>query len=1028
MAGGERVPGPYSSSEYQALYECLFEHGPDAILLGRPDGTMLRANPAACRLFGGTEKDLIRAGRGLVVDTPSFQEMLARRAGAGLVHGLLLHRRLDGSTFLAEVTSTTVPAPGEAACAFTIVREVSEREQARRGLEGSEARLREVLDASSDGFWERDAAAGTIFLSARMNEILGLPPVDRIATDREFFGRIHPDDRAEPGQVHEALMARRIDRFTSDYRIRHEDGAWRWVRSRGKVAARDAAGTPLRIIGTITDIDAQKASEEALQAREAKLRAYLESPAVGVVLTEGGGQIAEVSDHFCGMLGYTREELAGRSWRDLTHPEDVEADLAFVRRLAAGQIQAFAREKRYLRKDGGLVCALTSVSSSRAPDGSLRWTIAIVQDISERKRAEEVVASSERRYRQLYEGLPDGFVRVAMDGTILEMNEAFCRMVGHTPDELRRMRYQDLTPERWHAFEARILAEQLRSKGHVDPYEKEYRRKDGSVFPVDLRVFLAREDGQQLTAWAVVRDITNRKRAEDELRASEARLRRVMEGSSDGYYEIDAATRQVRFSPRYAEIHGLPEGTTELPLDDLAGRNLPTDLEWMRRDMDALRDGPMDRFRWEHQMRLPDGSTRWVESRGKVVERGADGRALRISGTVSDIQKRKRAEEALRESEARFRALADDAPVGIFQADARGSNTYLNEAGAWMLGLERGGAIGNAWEKNLHPDDDRVRREWYAASGSGAPFLTECRFRRPDGTTTLVRAQARALRDAGGQTAGHMGVLLDVTEERALATNLAVSSRLAALGTLVAGVAHEINNPLAGSLASQELAIEDVRGMRDALRSGDAADREALVRQLDEVLEAIVDARAGGQRIARVVRDLGAFGKPDPRKVPVRLGDVAEESLRWLAASVSGTATVRLDVKDVPAVMASSGQLQQVVINLVTNAAKSIPAGRKGVVTLRVGPAGPGKACLEVEDNGEGISSEVMQRMFDPFFTTSEVGKGMGLGLPVCHAIVTAHGGTIAATSKPGVGSTFRVELPLAPEDAPAPGAGRASS
>jgi signal transduction histidine kinase len=116
----------------------------------------------------------------------------------------------------------------------------------------------------------------------------------------------------------------------------------------------------------------------------------------------------------------------------------------------------------------------------------------------------------------------------------------------------------------------------------------------------------------------------------------------------------------------------------------------------------------------------------------------------------------------------------------------------------------------------------------------------------------------------------------------------------------------------------------------------------------------------------------------------------------------------------VPPVLASSGQLQQVVINLVTNAAKSIPAGRKGVVTLRVGPAGPGRARLEVEDDGEGISPEVMQRMFDPFFTTSEIGKGMGLGLPVCHAIVTAHGGTIGATSTPGVGSTFRVELPVA--------------
>jgi signal transduction histidine kinase len=254
--------------------------------------------------------------------------------------------------------------------------------------------------------------------------------------------------------------------------------------------------------------------------------------------------------------------------------------------------------------------------------------------------------------------------------------------------------------------------------------------------------------------------------------------------------------------------------------------------------------------------------------------------------------------------------------------------------------------------------------------------------------------------------------MVDVSEQRAMQRRLAVASRLAAMGTLVAGVAHEINNPLAGALASQELALQDLREVRDVLAGAGPVERTVLAHRLDEVLDAVLDARSGGQRIARVVRDLGTFGRPDPRRQPLRLAEVVEDSLRWMSSSASSSATIEVRIDDAPPVMASAGQLQQVVINLVSNATTSIPVGRPGRVDVRVGTSPDGNAFLEVEDNGAGMTPEVMQRMFDPFFTTSEVGKGLGLGLPVCHAVITAHGGTITARSTPGAGSRFRVELP----------------
>ncbi len=277
-----------------------------------------------------------------------------------------------------------------------------------------------------------------------------------------------------------------------------------------------------------------------------------------------------------------------------------------------------------------------------------------------------------------------------------------------------------------------------------------------------------------------------------------------------------------------------------------------------------------------------------------------------------------------------------------------------------------------------------------------------------------IEIHASPIRDESGTVIMGIATSQDVTEERALRTQLAVSSRLASLGTLVAGVAHEVNNPLAGALGSLSTAIEEQREISALVRNGGPLDREVLARQADEVVEILLDAQVGGNRISRIVKDLSLFGRPNPARSLVRLGDVVTSAMRWLPASVGPRATVRVDDLGAPVVHASSGQLEQVVVNLVTNAAFAIPEGRRGKVTVGIFPSASGGAVLEVRDDGTGIAPANMERIFDPFFTTREVGHGMGLGLPICHAIVAAHGGTLTATSVPGKGSTFRVELPSA--------------
>lgn len=289
-----------------------------------------------------------------------------------------------------------------------------------------------------------------------------------------------------------------------------------------------------------------------------------------------------------------------------------------------------------------------------------------------------------------------------------------------------------------------------------------------------------------------------------------------------------------------------------------------------------------------------------------------------------------------------------------------------------------------------------------------------------NGRTIVIRASP--VRDDTGAVIMGIATSLDVTEDRALRMQLAVSSRLASLGTLVAGVAHEVNNPLAGTLGSLGAAIEDLRALAARLREGGALDREELIRSVDDLSEILLDAQVGGNRISGIVKDLSLFGRPNPMRTRLRLGDVVTSSMRWLPASLGKAATVHLEDQGSPDVHASAGQLEQVVVNLVTNAAYAIPEGRRGTITIRISTAAGGEAVLEVQDDGKGIDPITMERIFDPFFTTREIGQGMGLGLPICHAIVAAHGGTLTAKSAPDRGSTFRLELPSAEADrGPAP-------
>jgi PAS domain S-box-containing protein len=516
---------------------------------------------------------------------------------------------------------------------------------------------------------------------------------------------------------------------------------------------------------------------------------------------------------------------------------------------------------------------------------------------------------------------------------------------------------------------------------------------------------------------AVFDVVTERVAIEAALRRSESRLRTVLDATTDGFWERDVPAGRLFQSARMNALVGRPPVDEVVAVEEWVARIHQDDVAgFLPQNQDVLA-GRMQRTEVKYRVRCEDGTWKWVRSIGSIVERDESGRATRLAGIVSDVDAATRTEEALRKRESELRAVFNSQAVGIAVLGSGGEFTQVNDFLCTLLGHPREELLGMTWLDITHPLD--VEGDHVAAAsmraGEVEGFVREKRYVRKDGTPVWCQSSISCIRGPGGEVQSTFVIVQDIQERRRAQERAEVASRLAAVGTLVAGVAHEVNNPLAGAMAGEGFAVESLRELRDQAERGELRDPRAIAGVLREALEGLGDAEASLQRIARIVKDLAMFGRPESVKAPVRLVDAVDQAMKWLPAALSGSATIQVENLGAPPVLATIGQLTQVVVNIVSNAAKAIPRGERGTIHVRVGPGGPGMARLEVEDDGVGMAPDVLSRIFDPFFTTRVVGQGMGLGLAITHAIVTGYGGSVSVKSEVGKGSTFTVELPAAP-------------
>jgi PAS domain S-box-containing protein len=544
--------------------------------------------------------------------------------------------------------------------------------------------------------------------------------------------------------------------------------------------------------------------------------------------------------------------------------------------------------------------------------------------------------------------------------------------------------------------------------------------RDGETRWVHLTGMAARDRSGAVVRWTgTVQDITERKRAEEALRDSEQRYERVVSASDEGFWDWKVDGDKHYFSPRALEIFDFPQGTIFPGRAAFFERSpiLPADRE-------ALQHAAAEHFagktpRMEIEVRASvRGEDRWIQATG-LATRDSEGRVVRWNGAIRDVTARRRAEQALRESEQRYELAMAASESGYWDWHVP-TNRFYASPRAFELG---GYPPGTTWVDrdeyrariNMHPDDfarwEAARSELFA--GTGERLAMEVRY-IVRGETRWHSLQAICKRDETGKVIRWTGSTTDITdrkraeeEVRTMERKLRQAQRLEAMGTLAGGIAHDFNNILGAILGNGEMALRDApKGSR-------------LARDLDTIMVAGERGRALVERVLTFSRS--GVGE----RVPVHVEGVVREVVDQVMAKLPSSLTVHPKLHaGRAAVLGDPTQVHQVVTNLASNAIQAMPAGGTLRVELAIerieqpraatiGGYGAGEyVVLTVADTGVGIAPEIVDRIFDPFFTTKEVGTGTGLGLSLVHGIVTDLGGAIDVASAPGAGTTFTVYLP----------------
>jgi PAS domain S-box-containing protein len=1017
-----------------------------SVIATEPDGVIREFNAGAEHMLGYRREEMvgrqtpevIHVAGEMAARAVELSAQLGRRVQSGFEAFVAVARQgraderewtyvaKDGRRIPVRVSVTALRDPAGTITGFLeVAQDLSVQQQAELALRRSEDRLQQVLGHADCLVWEARVTVKevdwdwsfTVHPSGMFHRLFGEKHAGQVGLWYQF----DIPEREEMNVRSRKALLGGASGYVQEFRILRS-GQVNWIRESVSIVRTE--GQHYWLVGVATDITRLRSMTAALEQSEERFRNAFDYAGIGMALVGLDGRWLQINRMVHVMLGYTEQELLARTFQEVTHPEDLQIDLANVQDLLAGRRRHYQMEKRYIHKEGRLVHARLTVSLVRDGTGAPHHLIAQIEDITARYLAEQAVVASQRQLNDVFRSLAEGLVLHDNAGKIIECNAAAENILGLSRAQLMGLtsfdpRWDALNedgstcpPDRHPAVVTRMTGQTQR--GVI----MGVRKADGTLRWLSVNSEAILEESGNLRAVVVsFADVTERKQAEEELRRSQQLFQRLFDSSPDAIVLVDRTGRIVRTNVRAEDLFGWPAG-------GLAGQALHVLLPQRLRERHGRNLAGY--FQNPHQRAMGaglelfgarrDGTEFPVDIMLSPLETADGSQALAV---VRDITLRRQMEYALRESEERTRLFAEHAPasVAMFDREMR----YLVHSAKWLkdYGLDGRAIIGRS-HYEVFPEIGESWKEIHRRCLAGATELSEADpFDRADGSRQWLSWRVQPWRNTAGEIGGIVMFTEDITHRKELENKLAAARDQALAASkmkseFLANVSHEIRTPMNGVLGMADL-LMDTRLTEDQ-------------RQMGRVIQ------ASAQSLLKLIDDLLDFSKIEAGKFSItteafNLAEQVDQALALMTSrAVSGEVTLHSDLPaDLPDQLSGdAGRIHQVLVNLIGNAVKFT---EKGTVTVALRPlvaSGAGRYAfrIEVRDTGIGISTEQQARLFQPFVqadgsTTRRFG-GTGLGLAISRQLIELMGGRIGCESEPGRGSVFWLELELPLAEAPA--------
>jgi PAS domain S-box-containing protein len=728
-----------------------------------------------------------------------------------------------------------------------------------------------------------------------------------------------------------------------------------------------------------------KQTEIALRESERRYRELLESAHEGIWVFDTEGNTTYANAKMAEIVGVPLHGLQQASFFEYVDESMRAFALTQLQRVARGAAES--HEIRLRRRNGTRLWATVALSAVYDSRGEYHGALALITDVTARHEMEETLRRRDTQLTLAQHLAHVGSWEWDFDYDRVSMSDELRGITGHPCDPVPLSRVlQHFHP----ADRGRVHSALRKAMANGSLFDEEFRvlAQDGGERIVHSRAqSVIGADGRARIV-GMTQDITERKRNELAMQESELRLRTLVSRLPEVTWRDDFSHQLNFISANVEELWGFtPEELRDSGFEIWSKHVHPADRDWVLQEYEALfREGK--RYDVEYRFRRKDGEWIWVHNRAEMAEIGGVRQAF---GVISDVTARRRAAEQLARSEARYRVLIEQATDIIYTVNSEGYITSLNPAFETITGWKCGEWVGRHFVDLIAPSDREAAGEHFLAVLRGEHFARDYRILTADQAEVLIEATAQVLR-IEGEVTGTIGIARDVTRRRQQDVQREKEKRLASLGQLAASVAHEFNNVLMSILPFAELIKRRV--------SGD----ERVATATHHIFQAIRRGRQVSQEILRLSRpvsasltvlDIGDWLATVSREVVAVLGPKYKVETHVDAAG--GTLFIRGD----------RALLEQAAMNLVLNARDAMPEGGRVAITVRRGLAG--QVELAVRDQGHGIPEHLLDRIFDPLFTTKP--SGTGLGLSIAYQAAVQQEGTLRVTSTVGAGSTFTLVL-----------------